>query len=50
MHLCARDFVYAELIDPVSGAAIELCDGAAGELVLDTPAPPRRTAAPIPHP
>ena len=34
MHLCARDFVYAELIDPVTGATIELCDGAAGELVL----------------
>ncbi len=34
MHLCAREFVHAELIDPVSGASIELCGGAAGELVL----------------
>jgi phenylacetate-CoA ligase len=34
MHLCAREFVHAELIDPTSGAAITLRDGAAGELVL----------------
>jgi phenylacetate-CoA ligase len=34
MHLCAREFVHAELIDPTSGAAITLGDGAAGELVL----------------
>ncbi len=34
MHLGARGFVHAELIDPDSGAAIELDDGAAGELVL----------------
>ena len=34
MHLGARGFVHAELIEPATGAAIELEDGAAGELVL----------------
>jgi phenylacetate-CoA ligase len=34
MHLGARDFVHAELIEPETGAAIELADGAVGELVL----------------
>ncbi len=34
MHLGARGFVHAELIDPDSGAPLELVDGAAGELVL----------------
>jgi phenylacetate-CoA ligase len=34
MHLGARGFVYAELIDPETGAALEMKDGAAGELVL----------------
>jgi phenylacetate-CoA ligase len=34
MHLGARGFVHAELIDPDSGAALELEDGASGELVL----------------
>ncbi len=34
MHLGARGFVHAELIDPESGAAIPMEDGAAGELVL----------------
>ena len=34
MHLGARGFVHAELIDPESGAAIEVDEGAAGELVL----------------
>jgi phenylacetate-CoA ligase len=34
MHLGARGFVYPELIDPNSGAALALEDGAAGELVL----------------
>jgi phenylacetate-CoA ligase len=34
MHLGARGFVHAELIDPETGAAIELEDGATGELVL----------------
>ena len=34
MHLGARDFVHAELIDPETGAARALDDGATGELVL----------------
>jgi phenylacetate-CoA ligase len=34
MHLGARGFVHAELVDPESGAVLELADGAAGELVL----------------
>jgi phenylacetate-CoA ligase len=34
MHLGARGFVHAELIDPDTGDAIEVDDGATGELVL----------------
>jgi phenylacetate-CoA ligase len=34
MHLGARGLVHAELIDPDSGDALELDDGASGELVL----------------
>jgi phenylacetate-CoA ligase len=34
MHLGGRGFVHAELIDPETGAAVELEDGASGELVL----------------
>jgi phenylacetate-CoA ligase len=34
MHLGARGFVHAELVEPASGAPVELEDGAAGELVL----------------
>jgi len=34
MHLGARGFVHAELIDPVSGNSIKLEEGAQGELVL----------------
>jgi phenylacetate-CoA ligase len=34
MHLGARGFVHAELIEPETGAALELDEGAAGELVL----------------
>ena len=34
MHLGARGFVHAELIEPETGAALEMDDGAAGELVL----------------
>ena len=34
MHLGARGFVHAELIESETGVAIELDDGAAGELVL----------------
>jgi phenylacetate-CoA ligase len=34
MHLGARGFVHAELIDPDTGEAVDLVDGASGELVL----------------
>jgi phenylacetate-CoA ligase len=34
MHLGARGFVHAELIDPETGTALEMDDGATGELVL----------------
>jgi phenylacetate-CoA ligase len=34
MHLGARDLVHAELVEPETGAAVELADGARGELVL----------------
>jgi phenylacetate-CoA ligase len=34
MHLGARGLVHVELIDPETGAALELRDGATGELVL----------------
>jgi len=34
MHLGARGFVHPELIEPETGEALELEDGAAGELVL----------------
>jgi phenylacetate-CoA ligase len=34
MHLGARGFVHAELIDAETGAAVEMNDGARGELVL----------------
>ena len=34
MHLGARGFVHAELIEPDSGVALEVDDGANGELVL----------------
>ena len=34
MHLGARGFVHAEVVEPGSGEAIELEDGTAGELVL----------------
>jgi phenylacetate-CoA ligase len=34
MHLGARGFVHVELVDPESGAAVEMKDRATGELVL----------------
>jgi phenylacetate-CoA ligase len=34
MHLGARGFVHPELIDPETGAAVAMDDGASGELVL----------------
>jgi phenylacetate-CoA ligase len=44
MHLGARGFVHVELIDPETGTAVELEDGALGELVLTHL---RHRAAPI---
>ena len=34
MHLGARGFVHAELVEPETGRAVALEDGAEGELVL----------------
>jgi len=34
MHFCGRGFIHFELIDPETGAAKEIVDGAEGELVL----------------
>jgi phenylacetate-CoA ligase len=34
MHLGARGFIHAELVDPETGAAVQVADGATGELVL----------------
>ena len=34
MHLGAAEFVHPELIDPATGAAVAMADGAEGELVL----------------
>jgi phenylacetate-CoA ligase len=34
MHLGARGFVHAELVDPETGAGLDMDDGATGELVL----------------
>jgi phenylacetate-CoA ligase len=34
MHLGARGFVHAELIEPETGVALEMSEGASGELVL----------------
>jgi phenylacetate-CoA ligase len=34
MHMGARGFVHAELIDPETGVSVEMDDGATGELVL----------------
>jgi phenylacetate-CoA ligase len=34
MHLGARGFVHAELIDPETGVSVEMSSGATGELVL----------------
>jgi phenylacetate-CoA ligase len=44
MHLGARGFVHAELIDPEAGEALEMEDGASGELVLTHL---RHSAAPL---
>jgi phenylacetate-CoA ligase len=34
MHLGARDFVHAELVEPETGEPLDIVDGATGELVL----------------
>ena len=44
MHLGARGFVHVELIDPATGDALDLADGATGELVLTQL---RQRAAPL---
>jgi phenylacetate-CoA ligase len=44
MHFCGRDFVYAELIDPLSDAPLAWEDGAEGELVYTAL---RREAMPV---
>jgi phenylacetate-CoA ligase len=44
MHFCGRDFVYAELIDPESDAALPWEDGAEGEVVYTSL---RREAMPV---
>ena len=49
MHLGARGFVHPELIDPATGAALELEDGATRRARAHPPAPPRRAAAALPH-
>ena len=49
MHLGARGFVHAELIDPETGAAVALEDGATRRARADPPAPPGRAAAALPH-
>jgi phenylacetate-CoA ligase len=33
MHFCAQEYIFCELIDPDSGEALEMNDGAEGELV-----------------
>ncbi len=48
MHLGARGFVHAELVDPETGEALALEDGATGELVLTHLRAPRGAAPPLP--
>ena len=48
MHLGARGFVHAELIEPETGAAVELDDGATRRARADAPSAPRRAAAALP--
>ena len=49
MHLGARGFVHAELIDPGTGDALEIGDGAIGELVLTHLRHRGGAAAAVPH-
>ena len=48
MHLGARGFVHAELIEPETGTALALDDGATGELVLTHLRAARGAAPPLP--
>ena len=50
MHLGARGIVHPELIDPETGAAHPLEDGAERRARADPPAPPRGAAAALSHP
>ena len=49
MHLGARDFVHAELIDPETGAAVELGRRRHGRARADASPASRGTAAALPH-
>ncbi len=50
MHFSGRNFVHFELIDPDTGAPVEMRDGAEGRAGLHPPSPPRRAAAALPQP
>ena len=50
MHLGARGFVHPELIDPDTGAALPLEDGADRRARAHAPPPPRGAAPALPHP
>ena len=50
MHFGGRGFVHFELIDPETGAAVALDDGADRRARAHPPAPPRGAAAALPHP
>ena len=49
MHLGARGFVHPELIDPETGAALEMDDGATRRARADASAASRGAAAAVPH-
>ena len=49
MHLGARGFVHAELIDPETGGRVDMEDGADRRARAQPPAPPGRAAAALPH-
>ena len=49
MHLGARGFVHAELIDPETGAALDARRRRHRRARADAPAAPRGAAAPLPH-
>ena len=49
MHLGGEGIVHPELIDPETGEAIAMEDGATRRAGAQPPAPPRRAAAALPH-